>query len=571
MKILFKVLAAAALTTAASSCKSFLDINENPNNPTAVTADAILAQALTATAGNYTGNNPSFNSYASWAASYWGKTGVVSGYGEELTYNYSSSYYAGLFENTFDNIQDYQLIQNQAISGYPYHAAIARIMKVYNYLLLVDEYGDIPYSQATQGLGNTSPKYDKAQDIYKDLLVQLAGAIVDIKTTDGSATPTFTPRAVGPEDIVFQGNMVRWKRFAHSLQLRILLRESQTGDAALNATVAQQLADLQTTVAAEPLADGGFIMADVVAQPNYVQNSGQQNPLYNRYAYTAAGTGATERSYQIPTQYIINQYQSNNDPRLSQLYSTGARFVNGKPVTGLYIGAVPGESNSPIFTATSQLSDDAPVQASRFLGANSTTASGGIIKGFNAPTPLMLLSEHLFSKAEAETRNLFTGGEPAAKQDYLDGIKASFFYYYRAANTSAATINASSLATQSTTATPGFSQYNTFIATTATGGSNVANPLVNYDVAPVTGNLGKQAIILYQKYLALNSVASTEAWDDYRRAAQPKLPASTQSQSPRADKLPTRLLYPQSEINTNAANVPTGITQFTKIFWDSVD
>jgi hypothetical protein len=569
MKILFKVLVAAALTTAASSCSSVLDINDNPNNPTSVTADAILAQALTVTAANYTGGNPSYNSYASWVASYWGKTGVVSGYGEELTYNYSSSYYAGLFENTFDNLQDYQLIQNQAISGYPYHAAIARIMKAYNYLLLVDQYGDIPYSQSLQGLGNTNPKYDKAQDIYADLLVQLKGAITDITTTAASATATFTPRAVGAEDIVFQGNMSRWKRFAYSLQLRILLRESQTSDASLNASVAQQLAALQTTVAADGTA--GFILSDVVAQPNYVQNAGQQNPLYNRYAYTAAGTGATERSYQLPTQYILNQYQTNNDPRLSQLYTTGGRFVDGKVVTGLYVGAIPGESNSPVFTATSQLSADAPVQGSRFLGSNATTASGGIIKGFNAPTPLMLLSEHLFSKAEAETRGLFTGGDTQAKQDYLDGIKASFFYFYRAANTSAATINSATLSSQSTTATPGFSQYTTFAATTATGGSNVANPLVNYDVATSNGSLGKQAIILYQKYLALNSVASVEAWDDYRRAAQPKLPASSQSQSPRADKLPTRLLYPQSEINTNSANVPTGVTQYTKLFWDSVD
>ena len=568
MKLLFKVLAAAALTTAASSCSSVLDINDNPNNPTSVTADAILAQALATTAANYTGNSPSYNSYASWAASYWGKTGVVSGYGEELTYNYSSSYYAGQFENTFDNLQDYQLIQNQAISGYPYHAAIARIMKAYNFLLLVDEYGDVPYSQANQGLANTSPKYDKAQDIYKDLLVQLAGAITDINTTNASATATFTPRAVGAEDIVFQGSMVRWKRFANSLQLRILMRESQTGDASLNATVAQQLAALQTSAS---VTTDGFIGADVVAQPNYVQNAGQQNPLYNRYAYTSAGTGATERSYQIPTQYILDQYQNNKDPRLSQLYTTGARFVNGKAVTGLYVGAIPGESNSPVFTATASLSADAPVQASRFLGANSTTASGGIIKGFNAPTPLMLLSEQLFLQAEAKTRGLFTGGDAGARTDYYDGIKASFFYFYRAANTSAATINASTLTSQSTTATPGFSQYTDFIATTTGTGANVANQLVNYDVATTSGSLGKQAIILYQKYLALNSVASVEAWDDYRRAAQPKLPASTQSQSPRADKLPTRLLYPQSEINTNAANVPTGITQFTKIFWDSVD
>jgi hypothetical protein len=566
MKIPFKILVAVALTASATGCKSFLDINANPNLPTAVSPDAILAQALTVTAANYTGNNPSFNSYASWAASYWGKTAVVSGYGEEQTYNYSSSYYAGLWANTYDNLNDYNLIQvNGAANGFPYHAAIARIMKVYNFQLLVDEYGDIPYTQALNGATNITPTYDKAADIYKDLLVQLDGAISDINKTAASATSTFTPRPVAAEDIVFQGDMKKWKQFANSLKLRILLRESQTGDASLNATVKTQLAALQTAAAAD-----GFITTDVVAQPTYAQASGQQNPLYNRYAYTAAGSGATERSYQIPTQYILNQYILNKDPRVSQLYTKGRRVV-GKDTLSVYVGSFPGESNPPNTVL--------PLIGSRFLGANSPGVTGGFFKGVSAPTVLMLLSEQLFSQSEAEALGLFPGGD--AKSDYLDGIKASFVFYYRGGTTTPAT-----LAAATASGAPGISQYATYIAANPSNGlvawdantTTVAAPSKTDSVntssrIPLTTarTVSKQEKIIYQKYLALNTVASTEAWDDYRRTSFPRLPNASQSASPRPDKLPTRLLYPQSEINTNNPNIPAGVTQFTKIFWDSVD
>ena len=562
--------AAIALAAAATGCKSFLDINDNPNQPTAVTPDAILAQALTVTAQTYTGGSPStqdsFNSYASWVASYWGKTAVVSGYGEELTYNYSSNFYNRLWSNTYDNLNDYNIIQNGA-ADYPYHAAIARIMKVYNFQLLVDEYGDIPYSQALLGAANVTPTYDKAADIYKDLLVQLDGAIADINKTDATATATFTPRAVSTEDIVFGGDMKKWKQFANSLKLRILLRESQTGDAALNASVKTQLAALQTSAATD-----GFIMGNVVAQPTYAQASGQQNPLYNRYAYTPAGSNATERSYQIPTQFILNQYLLNKDPRVSQLYAQGRRvlFPDDKvkaDTTSQYVGSLPGESNAPNVVL--------PLIGSRFLGANAKGVTGGFFKGVSNPTVLMLLSEHLFSKAEAEALGLFPSGD--AKADYLAAIQASFDYFYGTGTAS------SGMA--------GDAQYKQYLA------ANPSNGLVDWDATTTTvptynstltqrpdGSLaldttrlaaprtvGKQEKIIYQKYLAMNTVASTEAWDDYRRTGFPKLAFSSQSSSPRLDKLPTRLLYPQSEINTNAANIPAGVTQFTKIFWDSVD
>jgi len=558
MKISLKMLVAAAITTVATGCSSFLDINTNPNSVLSASANAMLASALSTTAANYTGNNPSYNSYASWAAVYWGKSGSVSGFGEELTYNYSSSFYAGLFNNTYDNLNDYNIIQRQSAT-YPYHAAIARIMKAYNYQLLVDEYGDIPYTNALQGTGNVSPTYDKAADIYKDLIVQLSGAIDDINKADASVTATFTPTAVGAEDVVFAGNMQRWKQFANSLKLRILLRESQTNDATLNAYVATQMAALQT-------APDGFITADVVVQPGYAQNTNQQNPLYTRYAFTPAGTASGERSFQLPTQYILNQYLINNDPRVSQLYTLGGRLVNGANAPQ-YVGAIPGEASSPNFNAVSAQS---PILGSRFLGANNTTSSGGIFKGLSAPTVIMLLSEHLFSKAEAETRSLLSG---TAKTDYENAIKASFIYFYRAGTVTNATINASTLAA-ATTATAGVTQYNTFMANTA----NANNGLVTWDANTTTVDVAagapartvsKQEKIIYQKYLAMNSVASVEAWDDYRRTAFPKLPTSIQATTP--GKFPTRLLYPLSEVSTNNANIPKGVDQYTKIFWDVVD
>ncbi|MCC3157295.1 SusD/RagB family nutrient-binding outer membrane lipoprotein [Hymenobacter sp. 15J16-1T3B] len=529
MKIISRFLLAAALLSTATSCEKFLDINDNPNSATSATADQILASALVTTAANYNGGvaaGQNFNSYASWAAGYWGKSGVVNGYAEERTYNYTTSYYQNLWSQTYDNLNDYNLIQQQA-AAYPNHAAIARIMKVYNFLLLVDEYGDIPYFTALKAAGNTTPSYDRAADIYKDFIVQLTGAVGDINAATGGA-------AVGAEDVVFRGDMTKWKKFANSLKLRILLRESQTNDATLNAAIRTEMTALQA-------APDGFITTDVLVQPGYSQSANQQNPFYNRYGKTAGGTASTEQLYQIPTNYILTQYTSNNDPRVSQLYAQGLR--NG---TAQYVGTDLGERSPAGNTAT--------LKASFFLDG------GGLLKGPNAPTALMLLSEHLFNKAEAETRGLFTGGDASAKTDYQDGIKASFMYFYRSANGTVNTI--AETATNSSIA--GVAQYNTYIA------ANTTNPKVNYDLAP-TGTLGKQEVIIYQKYLAENSVASTEAWDDYRRTGLPAIPASLESISTRPDKLPTRLLYPLTEINTNQANIPTGVDQFSKIFWDVKD
>jgi len=73
-------------------------------------------------------------------------------------------------------------------AGATFYEGIARIMKAHNFAMLVDIYGNVPYSEALKGSQVTTPKYDNGADIYKDLLRQLDKAIDLIKNADESTT-----------------------------------------------------------------------------------------------------------------------------------------------------------------------------------------------------------------------------------------------------------------------------------------------------------------------------------------------------------------------------------------------
>jgi Starch-binding associating with outer membrane len=549
MNKLAKLLFAAALTTGASSCESFLDVNVNPNQATVVTPDQLLGNALTVTAANYT----NFNSYTNFMVGYFTKSNAVSGFNEERNYNYSSTYQQGLFNGTYDNLNDYNLIQKMGATTHPNHAAIARIMKVYNFLLLVDEYGDIPYTDALKGKENITPKYDKAEDIYKDFIVQLKGAVSDINAASAGLKP-------GPEDVVFAGNMAQWKRFANSLRLRILLRESNV--AALNSYVATEMGSLQTDAAA----NGGFITADVNVQPGFAASAGQQNPFYNFYGF-AVGSPNTTPTYRfiLPTKYLVNLFVNNSDPRITQEYRP-VGYIKPVPATAT-TPAVPGSPGRYVGSNLGESVIPSPTTGSTFQAALSGnlvgTFAGTFVRSPNQPVAIMLLAEHLFSKAEAETRSLLTGD---AKADYLSGIEASFNTTFR--NAPAPTddnnlVNGGNINPKS--------NYDKYIA------SNASNGLVDWDATTTaatdkygtltsgTRTVSKLEKILTQKFLAENTIAGTEAWDDYRRTLLPNIPVSIQASVP--GQFAKRLLYPQSEINTNKANVPLTTTQYDRIFW----
>jgi hypothetical protein len=92
--------------------------------------------------------------------------------------------------------------------------ALARIVKAYRFLMLTDQWGDMPYSEALQL--KTQPKYDTQQEIYNGLFKELKKAVAQF---DGGAVPA--------GDIVHNGNLTRWKKFANSLRLIMAVRLSK--------------------------------------------------------------------------------------------------------------------------------------------------------------------------------------------------------------------------------------------------------------------------------------------------------------------------------------------------------
>src|SRR5690606_41087152 len=93
--------------------------------------------------------------------------------------------------------------------------AVAKILKAYIYWNLTDRWGDVPYSQALQGEENFVPAYDTQQAIYQDLFLELK-----------EATDMMEPGSI-TNDIMYDGDMDQWRKFANSIRLLMALRLSE--------------------------------------------------------------------------------------------------------------------------------------------------------------------------------------------------------------------------------------------------------------------------------------------------------------------------------------------------------
>lgn len=511
-----------------TSCKKYLDINDNPNQATSATPELILPQALTYTAGVLN----SYNSYGAETGLYCANAGGYGGFGELITYNYTTSQ-TGTWASTYDNLEDYQAIldKTEGQDIYDYFNGVARIMKAFEFQLLVDTYNDVPYTDALKGANNLNPTYTPGKDIYKDIASQLDSAIAKINA--GASVPGVTPLAAS--DVVFpiktgsdvttiEEEMTKWKQFANTLKLRIIIRGNGKVD-----------------FANKTFSSDGFLTSDALVNPGFVRDNGKQNPAWNTWAFGYTGSAANKAW--MPSQFVFGFYDGHtlNDP------ARGAAIYYKWPNTGINRLGV--ESNS----LTSS-----PTGSFWFSGTDRDgKANGnqiGILKGPDAGYPLMLASESYFLQAEGRLKGLVTSGDPTDAL-FDEGVHAAFNYTFQLPDGSVA-INTSNLV----------EQYKE---------DNVASYLVNFDLA--TSDAQKLEAIITQKFIALNFVSSHEGWNEYRRTHYPKIIssgngfqtfASSVSESTRPDKLPTRIMYPVSEQTYNSANVPHDVSPFSSlIFW----
>jgi hypothetical protein len=119
---------------AISSCKDYLNINDNPNSPISATPELVLTNALNVSAGRLVHNEIG----AFWAGQ-WAPSGSVSGFTAEKTYDITTTFRTGIWNSPYDNALDFQYVTREALKvGKPGVAGMALVMKAYDFQILVE-------------------------------------------------------------------------------------------------------------------------------------------------------------------------------------------------------------------------------------------------------------------------------------------------------------------------------------------------------------------------------------------------------------------------------------------------
>lgn len=388
-KSISKIAAACVISLSLTSCTNeFFDVNENPNSPSESTPKLSLAVAetdllsLNARPMTYLGNYMMYN---------WAKPSNWQANTAETTYTVNANFYSIIFESSYlDIFKNLTYLENytdpSGVADYTLYKGISTILKAYQYQYLVDLYGDVPYTEANLRVQNTTPKYDKGEDIYKDNINKLTEVIA---TLDKIPTNGENP---GSQDIIFRGDAKKWQQFANTVKLRYLLRLSNTGqDAYIKDEVAKITANGK-----------GFITTDVKGNPGYSDATNKMNPFYDYFRVPVTAAETSRSQYTVGTDYTIDYLKATKDPRISRLYAASKKKGEYKGVWQAL--SLPG---------TGYTSDDL------------SKVGPGLIKAPTQDQPLMLLSEALLIQAEAVHRGYLSGNAEAL---YNRAIEQSFIF-----------------------------------------------------------------------------------------------------------------------------------------------
>ena len=377
----------------ASCSDSFLDVNTDPNNPTAVSPDLILpvAQSYSAFANE---RNRGQNTLGNMMMYNWSQSDGFSWYTDEMSYRVTSTFYQQIFDYTYSNaLKQYNAINTLEGDENGYYKAIAKIMMSYHFQIMVDTYGDVPYFEALQRGGNATPAYDDAQTIYTDLIVQLTNAIEMINNTESSTA--VVPLQPGADDTMFGGNMGMWKKFANTVKLRILVRQSD---------MAGRTDYIKSEFSAIAAEGSGFMNSDVTIQLGYVDEDNKQNPKWAAFGQKPGGGNTLNNDATCATPYVLDYLAGTFDARLDYIYE--------EPEDG-HLGVIQGEQNY-----------DIPV-VDQWIPEKVSNLGAGILRGYDQDAIIYSAAESYLNRSEAMLKGLMSGD---AKAMYESGIQASFDY-----------------------------------------------------------------------------------------------------------------------------------------------
>jgi hypothetical protein len=372
MKKIILSLLCSSLMLATSCVDSLDDYNLSQKEAAAVPSETLFTNAVKGLTDALTSASVNSNNYRFYVQ-HWTATTYL----DEPRYNMTSrtipqNMWQSLYRDVLSDLKEAKRLvaENTALVESVKNNQLAQIeiMEVYAWSVLLNTFGDVPYSQALDP-DNSLPVYDDAQVTYNAILGRLNTALSQITTAS---------QGYGAGDLIYKGDMAKWVMFGNSLKLKLAMVIAD-----VDATQAKTLVE-----AAAPHVftgnDDNAAFPYLVAQPN-------NNPVSN----SVTGVYSTREDY-VAANTLVDVMNALSDPRREHFFTQ----VNGE-----YKGGIYGFTNSyPDFSTVS-----AKVAAPNNEGL------------------LLDYSEVRFLLAEALERGFAVGG--TVQDHYNEAIRASIEYW----------------------------------------------------------------------------------------------------------------------------------------------
>jgi hypothetical protein len=512
------------------SCKDFVDINNDPNNPTTPTLSLMLPATQIVIGGNFqdinSGGTAVIQHFASGSLNRWDQSGS--------TFSQAwSAFYTGAIPDLETIIK---VGTEQQQWGY---VAVAKLQKAYLYSIMVDLWGDVPYSQAGGTFAN--PVFDKGDVIYTSLFTLIDEALADM---DKSFT------VLASADIFYQGSKDKWQRMANTLKLK-MYNQIRLSDPSKAAAGIKQLLDSKAPLMTDNSQDFTFRYGSNVA------------PSARHPWYTAMYNNSRSGYMSMP---LINRLKAQDDPRLRYYVfrmRDNAGLANSTNGDGYY-GRFPGDGTaSPADHSTRAIVGIYPAAGLYDNGTISTLTSSNVYlnnTGASAVTTANSFKIALFTSGDGTGAGVlplltnfmagFIRAEAALKLNTGEDARKLFL--------DAVTAQLNSVSAVSTA-----NKGNAIPAATISG--FVTRLGQQWDAADADG---KFRLLMMQKWIASYG-NGVEAYNDFRRTGLPELDDLV---SP-LDTFPMRYYYSETEMTSNESVIANRdrlqrAQQTTPVFWD---
>jgi hypothetical protein len=364
----------------------FEEVNTNPNSPLSTTPNLLLTGLERDMINSLLGET-------------WGIGNIVIQHTAKNQFVNEDRYLwdelNSVWNAVYDNMRDVNNIIIQADeTNQPNYRGVALVLKSWMFSLATDCYGDVPYSQASQGKdGLLFPQYDSQEEIYNGILADLAEA------------NTLLNGAINVSgDLIYGGDVKKWRKLANSLRLRYLMRISDRKDVS---------GDMKA-ILNDPTGNPIFESNADHAVYTYQASSPNQFPLFS----TRIGSFNEFRASKTLVDYLKNL----NDPRLFVFFRpTPITEVTASTADDVYEGIPNGLDDVIAQTYNGGQQYQSRIGPLFYEQANSA-------KGIEvAKGVIMTYAELQFILAEAREKGLIDVG--SAETYYLNAINASFKYY----------------------------------------------------------------------------------------------------------------------------------------------